>query len=70
MLAQDVITRFCALSRDVMDKVFKYEKAADCFCGNINLSHFRFEEEVIEFIEQTVREKINNKDDHYYKELN
>lgn len=55
---EDVILRFCELSSKVMEH-FDYKYAADCFCDEPT-SFFRFEKEIMEFIETAVMEKIKN----------
>lgn len=60
MEKQEVIERFCQLSRKVNKEIFKFHRAADCFCNHVpQLSNFQFEEEVIKFIEDSVQEAIN-----------
>jgi len=59
MTRQDVLKRFCQLSDDVMTKVFMCRVAADCFCRKDK--HFNFSAEVVKFIEEAVREKIDGK---------
>lgn len=61
---QQVIERLCKLSTKVGEEVFCNQKAHDCFCGENKTSEvfsggFQFEEEVIEFIEEAVREKMD-----------
>jgi hypothetical protein len=57
MTRQEVITRLCELVSLVNAEVFQFRVASDCFCeeGNVN---FQFEEEVIRFIEDAVKEKL------------
>lgn len=56
---EDVISRLCKLSTLVMEKQFKYQNPADCFCTTSNNSSFEFDEEVLEFIEQSVKDKLS-----------
>jgi hypothetical protein len=63
---QQVIERFCALGWEVMNLHFKFERAADCFCGSKRDylmqrkdDDFRYDEKVIEFIERAVSEKLD-----------
>jgi hypothetical protein len=63
LLTQDQVkARFCDLSRKVMAEKFSYDFAADCFCGSNPMSgildEYRFEKEIMEFIEQAVEEKL------------
>ena len=57
---QDVISRFCALASEVGEEVFLHKYAHDCFCGNNKTfeNDFRFDDIVLEFIEDAVRAKI------------
>lgn len=57
MEKQEVIERLCDLCADVGEH-FEYYYAADCFCDDDD-KDFRFEEEVLEFIENAVKEKIS-----------
>lgn len=60
---EQLATRLCGLTGEVADKVFRFRKAADCFC-NVNAAtasphwNWQHDEAVIEFIEQAVRGAI------------
>ena len=63
MTKNEVIKKFCDLSSKVADKVFKSQKASDCFCtcamlgaqtNKYQSKNFNFEREVVEFIEKAV----------------
>jgi len=56
MTKKEVIERFCALAGKVGIAAFDNTKASDCFCDERNL--FQFDDEVIEFIEAAVEEKL------------
>jgi hypothetical protein len=55
----EVIRRLCLLASEVGTMVYNDESDHDCFCS-IHDEHdeFRFDEEVIAFIESTVRQAI------------
>lgn len=55
---QQIIEEFCTLATEVNDKVFGYSVASDCFCTKDESSDYRFEEEVLDFIKDAVKEKI------------
>ena len=56
---QDVIERLCKLAAKVGEH-YEYQYAHDCFChqSEQSLMDFRFEEEILEFIEEAVESKI------------
>ncbi len=60
----EVINRLCALSAHVMDKRFGCSHAADCFCADARprrsdrIDEYQFDQEVLEFIEMAVAEKL------------
>ena len=58
----EVLERLCALVTEVGSKVFNDEVEHDCFCGLNYLSPapgcYQCHPDVIEFIEQAVRQKI------------
>lgn len=55
-----VIDKFCKLASKVNNRKFNWSVASDCFCSNIDDSEgFRFDEEVFNFIESAVMEKLN-----------
>lgn len=58
MLTQEqVLERLCALSTGIRDEVLGLSVASDCFClGKVKPEDFRFEEDVIKFIESAVKE--------------
>ena len=57
---QEVITRLCALASVVGDKEFQNRHAHDCFCHKSLMEcGFQFSDNVLEFIEQAVHEKLN-----------
>lgn len=58
MLTQEqVLERLCALSTGVRDEVLGLGVASDCFClGKVKPEDFRFEEDVIKFIESAIKE--------------
>jgi hypothetical protein len=55
---KEVLERLCELTAEVMRRKFNYEKAADCFCGKTPQHDFRFDREVLEFIAEAIREKL------------
>jgi hypothetical protein len=55
-----VISRFCIMSTLVGSKVFKHSCCHDCFCHQRN--HFQFDDEILEFIEAAVNEKISREE--------
>lgn len=56
---EEVVSRLCKLSTLVMQKHFKYQESADCFCDSSGNLSFSFSEDVIDFIEQAVKDKMN-----------
>ena len=59
---EQLLTRLCALGKVVQDHL-GYRYAADCFCGNNPLgtdprNDFRWDAEVVDFIDDAVREKV------------
>ena len=61
MSKNEVIERFCKLSAEVMRRKFKCNYAADCFCGNHAPDwNYSYSEKILKFIEESVREKLNN----------
>lgn len=59
----EVLRELCALSSEVMHKVFKCQEAADCFCPDKEMhpliaNSYRFSPEVLDFIKAAVNEKI------------
>lgn len=60
---EQVLTRLCALGSAVQ-RHLGYQYAADCFCGGNKLSTreaagpFRWDSEVVDFIETAVRKRI------------
>lgn len=62
MEKQEVISRFCDLSRLVIQVKYDYSIPADCFCGQNGgfeiMGGFQYSEKVILFIEQAVKEKL------------
>ena len=65
MTRQQVIERYCLLSKKVAIEVFKFTVPADCFCGDNKFAaehpeHYQYSDEVIQFIEDAVNEKLNN----------
>lgn len=63
MTKEEVIKRFCALASEVGPKLSSLH-AHDCFCGENNLSGndtfggFQFSHEIMEFIEEAVRDAL------------
>jgi hypothetical protein len=58
---QQVLERLCFLANSVMNGAFACQHSADCFCGVVNdvlPENWRFESEVLEFIEQATQEKL------------
>lgn len=59
---QEVIKRLCRITEKVCKEKFEYEIPADCFCGSNSLSgaasRYRFDEQILKFIEDAVQEKI------------
>jgi hypothetical protein len=60
MKKQEVIEKLCELCDHVADKKFGWELSADCFCGKKKIAdeHFKFDEEILNFISEAVEEKI------------
>lgn len=60
---EEAIMRLCALTTVVNEKKYGYTEYADCFCGDNNLKghDLKISSEVIEFIEQTVYDKLQGK---------
>lgn len=56
---QEVLTKLCMIANKVMDH-FEYQYSADCFCGSNTLCghSFRFDEEILKFIEAAVDKQI------------
>lgn len=60
---QEAIMRLCALAQAVNAKNYGYSEDVECFCGERRWLHFyssdcKVSSEVIEFIEQTVHDKL------------
>lgn len=58
---QEVLLRLCRISSGVMRDRFDYVEAADCFCGSNpygGWGGYRFGSDVMTFIEDAVREKL------------
>jgi hypothetical protein len=51
----EVIKRLCAMATDVGGRVFGYNAATDCFCGEAHV-FYEFDERVLRFIEAAVAE--------------
>jgi hypothetical protein len=61
MNRQDAITRLCNLTSEVGEKVFKNEKAHDCFCMfSHDYSKADVAEDVVAFIEKVIRQGIKD----------
>ena len=63
---QEVITRLCALVTEVGVVKYKNSVTYDCFCGANplgNRKYFAVGEEIIEFIESAVTEKLSKEDE-------
>jgi len=60
---EDVIERLCLLASKVGKDEFKHEISHDCFCGvnKYDVSTFRFEDEVIQFIENAVNKELSKR---------
>ena len=58
MNKQQVIERLCKLASKVNEEVYGWSIASDCLCKESADENFRFDEEVIAFIEQSVMESI------------
>ena len=56
---QQIISRLCALATKVGEDAFNNLKAHDCFCGDKFSNDFRFEEEVLRYIESAVNHKLS-----------
>lgn len=63
MEKKELIARLCSLSREVMEKKFCYQRAADCFCGEnpVTAGEFQFSPEILAFIETAVRKELAKK---------
>ena len=59
---QEIIERLCALLDEVNREHFDTQNANDCFCGKVDydILHFQNNHVCLEFVEQTVREKIQS----------
>jgi len=59
---EEVLSRFCKLSDQVMTEVFKCNIPADCFCSTCDtealIFNFQFSEQIIRFIETAVGDRI------------
>jgi hypothetical protein len=58
MTKAKVIERLCALCSEVGDAVYQHSYATDCFCGP-DTTNFQFEEIILKYIEEAVKEKID-----------
>jgi len=60
MTKEEVLSRFCKLSYQVMTEVFKCNIPADCFCSTCDTEalDFQFSEQIIRFIETAVGDRI------------
>ncbi len=60
MNREEVISRMCKLASKVNTEKFKWSLPSDCFCEESTGSFsFQFDEEVLEFIEQAVKDKLD-----------
>lgn len=57
---QQIIEEFCTLATEVNEKVFDYSVATDCFCTTEDSCDYRFEQEVLDFIKDAVKGKVEN----------
>lgn len=55
---KEVIERLCLLSSIVAEDHFNWGLGADCICKHVRADSFRYEREVMEFIEGAVHEKL------------
>ncbi len=57
----EIIRRLCTLTTLVGDKKFNHQIPHDCFCDEIHIDNrfFRFDEEIIKFIENAVKDKLD-----------
>jgi hypothetical protein len=72
---EKVVKRLCMLSGGILNTVYGYHIPGDCFCGENQKTWtwedgYRYDEKVIEFIEDAVREKIAAEFDHPEQENN
>lgn len=61
MTKDEVVERLCELASRVGSEVFQDQSAHNCFCGENDLSErfgFRFDEEVLLWIESAVKERM------------
>jgi len=58
MEKQEVLERLCELCKRVNSRKFHFSVPTCCFCGNPKDESFFFSEEVINFIEDAVDEKL------------
>lgn len=59
LLSRDeVIARFCRMSRDVMETRFAFGRSADCMCRSAHFPFDRYENAVMLFIEGAVRDAL------------
>ena len=75
MTEKDVLIRLCRLCTKVAALYFRSDHAADCFCGqstpardvaralfaSVGMGGYRFDEAVLRFIEEAVKEKMSRK---------
>jgi hypothetical protein len=52
-----VIDRLCALLSEVNTVKFRWSVSSDCICGESD-ENYRMDEEVLEFVERSVRAKL------------
>lgn len=65
---EEVLKRLCKLSTKIATEIYRNHFAADCFCGQsspsiyralfVGADDYRFETEVLEFLESAVEEKM------------
>lgn len=61
MTKQEVIEKLCELCTIVGREKFESHYAHDCFCGRnpYKIGGFQFSQEVIDFVKEAIREKLN-----------
>ena len=56
-----VIERLCLLLSEVNSVKYRWSVASDCICNESD-NNYRMDEEVLEFVEQAVRDKLYGED--------
>ena len=54
------VERMCKLVDEVNRRLHAYSRKAECFCGRRKLSEGEVDEEILDFIETTVNDTVDN----------